>query len=96
MEPALIKVRNGQAVSIEILDEKYKAAPPEEAIRGYRQIDTLEKMFDYIQKTLDGKSEVLVRYDKDFGYPGNVTFYKNESDEYQIMTIWKFEIVTNE
>src|SRR5262245_34279361 len=46
--PVLIKVRNGQAISIEPLNEKFKEVPIEEAIGGYRKLDTVEKMFDYI------------------------------------------------
>lgn len=97
-EPVLIKVRNGQAITIEILDDKYKVLSDEEAIGGYRELDTIEKMFDYIQKGLDGEADIQVKYDKNFGYPKDmrVNYVKRGSDSWQTMIIKKFEIVTKE
>lgn len=97
-ESVLVKIRNGQAISIEILDEKYKAMPLEEAICAYKQLDTVEKIFDHIQKALDEKADVYVRYNETFGYPiqSSSILFKKGLDQYESLTIWKFEIVTNE
>jgi hypothetical protein len=97
-EPVLIKVRNGQAISIEILEEKFKVLSDEEAVGGYRELDTIEKMFDYIQKGLDGEADMQVKYDKNFGYPKDirVNYIKRGSDSWQTMIIKKFEIFTKE
>jgi hypothetical protein len=97
-EPVLIKVRNGKAISIDILDEKYKVLSDKEAIGGYKELDTIEKMFDYIQKGLDGEADIQVKYDKNFGYPKDmrINYIKRGWDSWQTMIIEKFEIVTKE
>jgi hypothetical protein len=97
-KPVLIKVRNGQTASIEILDEKYKTVPLDEAVKIYGQLDTVEKIFDYIQKALDEKADVSVSYDKNFGYPMKSSTIRIEkgSEQYEWITIQKLEIVTNE
>lgn len=97
-QSVLVRVRDGQAVSTELLDEKYKSVPFEEAIREYRQIDTVEKIFDYIQKALNEKAEVSVRYDKNFGYPreSSSVYINKGSGQYEFITIWKLETLINE
>lgn len=97
-KPVLIKVRNGQTASIEILDEKYKTMPLDEVVKIYGQFDTVEKIFDYIQKSLDEKAGVSVSYDKNFGYPIGSTITRGDkgSEQYEWITIKKLEIVTNE
>lgn len=95
-EPVLIKVRNGQAISMESLDEKFKGYPieeVEEAIEGYKEVNTIEKMFDHIQKGLDEEAKVSVKYDKNFGYPKEwvVNFNPTMTDSGQKMIIRKFE-----
>jgi hypothetical protein len=95
-EPVLIKVRNAVAISIEPLNEKDKEIPVEEGIGGYRELDTIDKIFDYIQKGLDEEAAVNVKYDKNYGYPKEmqVDYIKRGTDQYQMMRIRKFEIIT--
>ena len=99
VEPVLIKVRNGQAISMESLDEKSKGEPIEEVeelMEGYKEVNTIEKMFDYIQKGLDVEGFVSVKYDKNFGYPKKmaVNFDKEgRTDTGQTMIIKKFEVI---
>jgi hypothetical protein len=97
-EPVLIEVRNGQAISITPLDERDKEMPVEKGIGGYKEVDTVEKMFAYIQKGLDGEADVQVKYDKTFGYPKDmrINYLKKGSDQWQTMIIKKFEIITKE
>jgi hypothetical protein len=97
-EPVLIKVRNAVAISIEPLNEKDKEIPVEKGIGGYRELDTIAKIFDYIQKGLDEEAIVDVKYDKNYGYPKEmqVDYPKKGWDHWQRMIIRKFEIITKE
>jgi hypothetical protein len=97
-KPVLIKVRNGQTASIEILDEKYKTVPLDEAVKMYGQLDTVEKIFDYIQKALDEKADISATYDKNFGYPtkSSITRVDKGSEQFEWITIQELKIITNE
>lgn len=97
-EPVLIKVRNGKAISTELLGERYKWNPfggVEDLMEGYKELNTIEKMFDYIQKGLDVEGFVSVKYDKNFGYPQKmvVNLIKGATDTGQTMIIRKFEVI---
>ena len=92
--PVLIKVRNGDQISIEMLSKKDEYAEMYRRTDGFEDIDTIDKLFAYLRKELDGGRILSARYDKKFGYP------KDASLEFTFAThailsikISKFEII---
>lgn len=85
-EPVFIEVRNGSAVSIKADD------PGELSIEGYREFDTIEKLFSAIQKGIENGAEVSVKYNKHLSYPEEVyiNYFRKGSDQYKRLVIRKF------
>lgn len=61
---------------------------------NYQELDSIEKMFDYIQKHLEKGSSLSVKYNKKYGYPEDwtVKFGFNIHD-YYVFKITKFEMI---
>ena len=85
-----VKVRNGEAVSIE------PETPPDEYAKtsGYEEFSTVEKIFDQIQIAYNKKYIVEVTYNRKYGFPEktkiNPLTNAHSGDGYEIS---KFEIV---
>lgn len=87
--PALIKVRNGEKISLEAAseDKDYK-------IDSYEGFDTIDKLFDYILKVLKEGRQVNVKYNKKYGYAEDVSIiFAYASDSSNGINITKFEII---
>ena len=65
--PALIKVREGEIISIE-------AASKSDFLKidGYENFDTVEKLFNYMRLELENGKIIIAKYNKKFGYPEEV------------------------
>ncbi len=63
--PVLVKIRNGQAISMETAREPTQY----EKTEGYENYDTVEKIFDQIQKAYEKDYIVEIVYNKKHGYP---------------------------
>lgn len=90
IKPVLIKVRAGKAISIEQVD---KIQHP--SIENYRKFDTVEKIFNEIQKAQDNSANLFIKleYSKKLGYPKVFSTADNKvMDKYEVLTIDKFEI----
>jgi hypothetical protein len=88
-EPVRIVVKNNVAISI-----TPKSNMDHVKIDGYKSVDTIDKMFDFIERGFLDGAEVKVKYDPEFGYPRewHVNYYKKGSDRYSRMVIRKFTI----
>ena len=90
IKPVLIKVRDGKAISMEQVD---KIQHP--SIENYRKFNTVEKIFDEIQKAHDNSANLLIKvgYNKKLGYPEAFGVADNKvMDKYEVLYIDKFEI----
>jgi hypothetical protein len=86
----LIEVRNGKGSLIEPIPKVDKIR-----LEIYRDLDTIEKFFDAIQRELENNSDVKVKYNKKFGYPEEflVSNLKKGVDAWYGMAVKKLEIV---
>jgi hypothetical protein len=77
--PVIIKVENGINLSVEYAQE------PKEVTNDYfKPVDTIDKLFDVIQKAIDNEADSLVvEYDSTYGYPKSIAIdpIKNAIDE---------------
>lgn len=87
--PVMIQVRGSQTFSVE-----------ESVISGFhyhfnfKELDSIEKMFDYIEKELERGSHLNLKFNKKYGYleDWTVKFGMNIHD-YYVFKISKFEII---
>jgi len=92
--PVLIKVRDNRQTAIEKV-EKDKDYVIFSRIDGFEEIDTIDKLFDYMRRRLDGGELVEAKYDKKIGYPKIIHFrfsYANVHGS-QSLVVSKFEII---
>lgn len=66
--PVLITISNGTVISMEPVRERKES----ERVQEYENFDTVEKMFDQIQEGYNNGDEVIVSYNKEFGYPEKI------------------------
>lgn len=92
--PVLIKIREGEKISIEKV-EKDKDYVIHSRTDGFEDFDTIDKLFIYIRKELNGGKIVDAEYDSKFGYPKrvSVTFYSVYNHNSRTIEISKLEIV---
>ena len=64
---ALIKVKQGKSVSIENTNKQELGK-----LDGYENIETIEKVFEYIKQNLDAGKRIDVKYHEQLGYPMEV------------------------
>ncbi|MCP4139628.1 MAG: hypothetical protein GY755_04955 [Chloroflexi bacterium] len=68
-EPVIIRVQNGEAVSIK--NTNSSAEMESDLFSAY---DTIDELFDVIQLAIErGADEIKVNYDSDYGYPINIS-----------------------
>lgn len=86
----LIEVRDGKGTLIEPTPEVGKIR-----LEIYKDLDTIDKMFDAIREGLEKGAKVEVKYNKKFGYPENfrIDYIKLGTDAWFGMKIENFEIV---
>jgi hypothetical protein len=85
--PVLIKVRNNKAVSIEPFSQNIKGT-----LVFYSIFDTVDKMFEMIQKDLEDGAEVKVLFNSELGYPETVYVTPKLSNAYYQLHIDKFDV----
>ncbi len=73
-EPVRVKVRSGDATSIQPIDKNNKAS-----VDGYSEFQTVEKMFEVIERAIKNKLEFKAEYNKDFGYPESILVLSSSS-----------------
>ena len=88
-EPAIIKVREGKAVSIEAVA---KSKTPK--LSGYENFDTIDKLFEYARQELENGRILSIKYNKKLGYPEITGIkYSYDIDDWNSINITKFEVV---
>lgn len=92
--PVLIKIREGEKVSLEKV-EKDKDYVYSSRTDGFEDIDTIDKLFDYLRQELDDRNILNVEYDKNYGYPKSVsiTFTSYTNHNWRVIEISKLELV---
>lgn len=65
--PVLIKVDNGQAVAFEVVDKNDISSLAR--TDGFEELNTIDKLFDYMLRELENGRMVTADYDKSLGYP---------------------------
>jgi hypothetical protein len=68
--PVVIKVRNREKSSLEL--ESTPTGSYMERTDGFEEIDTIDKLFDYLRQELEKGKMLEVEYDKKFGNPKTV------------------------
>jgi hypothetical protein len=67
--PVIIKVQNGVNVSAE-----YAQEPREITNEFFKPLDTIDELFDIVQKSIhDEVDSLVVEYDSTYGYPKSIT-----------------------
>ena len=86
----VIEVQNNQIIST-----SFNKKPSERDTEIYQRIGTIEKQFDVIQQVLDKGRMVWVKYNKEFGYPEEMTvmYYGNGTDGQVQVAISEFEVL---
>ena len=85
--PVLISVRNSKLVSIKSGDKKNNY------VKGYDFLNTVEKLFTFVESEWKRKAEVLnVIYDDEFGFPKSIALdeKKGMSDDELGVTVTNF------
>jgi hypothetical protein len=84
-KPLMIEVREGKQVSLKCIECQLQRT------QVYTNLDTIEKIFDVIQKEIEGdRYSFDVKYDETFGHP---IFYRAKNKDSGIMDDWwRFEI----
>ncbi len=90
--PVLIKIREGEKVSIEQADKDLIAYFPSDEFKDF---DTIDKLFDYMRQELDDRNILRVKYDKKYGYPKTVSIIFTFADIHNSHTIdiSKFKVI---
>jgi hypothetical protein len=87
--PALIKVRDNKRVSMEQIEKLGNHKLDE-----YEKTDTVEKMFDYIQRSLEESRSVNTKYDSKYGFPKRIGVrFSLAIDANVALEIQKFEVI---
>ncbi len=87
--PFLIKIQNGEK-TIEKIEKGY-----DEETDGFEDIDTIDKLFNYLRKELENGKIIEAKYHKKFGYPKEVFIiytYEHNHNSHNIF-ISKFEVL---
>ena len=89
--PVNIEVREGKSISLKRISE-IDPRP----IEFYESIDSVEKLFTFIQKEKENGADVIVKYNKKFGYPEEVVwvYLKPGNFNPSIVRVKKFEMLT--
>lgn len=90
---ATYEVQNGQVVN-----ESIKAAPerdfdPAAGSEFYQPYNTIEKVFDYLEKASNEADQITVEYDPTYGFPANVSvdWIQQAADDEVYLTLSNFE-----
>ena len=90
-EPVLIKVRDGEKVSIEPV-EKDKEYVIYSKTDGFENFDTIDKLFDYLKLELEKGSMVGGEFNKILGFPQKITLtFSFEIHGYHNIVVEKLE-----
>jgi Family of unknown function (DUF6174) len=87
-EPVSIEVRDGKSVSIKRVETS-----DARSIEIYEAWDTIDKLFDLVKSQYEKDSSVITTYNKEFGYPEEVSFLPKRSNAVTSIKIIKFEII---
>ena len=90
----LIKIREGEKVSLEKVEKDVDYVYSSRT-DGFEDIDTIDKLFDYIRQQLDDRNILEIKYDKNYGYPKsvNITFTFATNHNWRVIEISKLEVV---
>ena len=93
--PILIKIRDGEKILIEKV-EKDKDYVIYSRTDGFEDFDTIDKLFSYLQEELEKGRMLAVKYNKDLGYPKNITIIDSyEIHGYRNIVVEKIQIIKN-
>lgn len=85
----VIKVRESKNILIERTEKDSPAK-----IDGYENFDTIDKIFDYLHQELNKGRLVKVKYNKESGYPEELSInYSSNIDAFYGVYVKKFEII---
>ncbi|MCC6327800.1 MAG: hypothetical protein IT174_04735 [Acidobacteria bacterium] len=91
-EEVLLEVRSGQPVSVKSLSKSGR-----NATSTYGEFDTVQKLFDFIDKAVKGNAKSLyVGYDADFGFPSQIEVDRDGSygnDDELSLKVRDFEVI---
>lgn len=88
--PVLIKVRNGERVSIEKVEKGDDTIVSK--IDGFEEIDTIDKLFAYLHQRSEKGSLIDGKFNKNLSYPQQITIsFSFENHGYHNIVIEKFE-----
>jgi hypothetical protein len=88
--PVKIVVRNSEPVSVKAISKDDKRP-----LNRYTYFYKVEKMFDVIQRDLEGNGDVEVVFNSEFGYPEslNINYARNGPLSFYQLHVDKFEII---
>jgi len=90
---ATYEVQNGQIVNESIHAAPDRPVEQAQASEFYQPYNTIEKVFDYVEKAINEAEETTVEYDQTHGFPTNVTvnWVIQAADDELYLTLSNFE-----
>lgn len=87
------EVLNGQVMSESVKADSNRPDDPDRISEFYQPYNTIEKVFDYVGRSIDEADETTIEYDPTYGFPTNifVDWIKLATDDEMYLTLSNFE-----
>jgi hypothetical protein len=87
------EVQNGQVVNQTVQPHPDRQIDPDEISEFYQEYNTIEKVFDFLERATNEADEVTVEYDPTYGYPTEISvdWVKEAVDEEVYLTLSNLE-----
>jgi hypothetical protein len=87
------EVQNGQVLNESVQPHPDRQIDPDEISEFYQEYNTIEKVFDFLERATNEADEVTVEYDPTYGFPSDITvdWVKEATDEEVYLTLSNLE-----
>ena len=87
------EVQDGQVVNQTVQPHPDRQVDPDEISEYYQEYNTIEKVFDFLERATNEADEVTVAYDPTYGFPTDITvdWIKEAADDEIYLTLGNFE-----
>jgi hypothetical protein len=87
------EVQDGQVINQTVQPHPDRQIDPDEISGYYQEYNTIEKVFDFLERATNEADEVTVEYDPTYGFPTDITvdWVKEATDDEVYLTLGNFE-----
>lgn len=87
------EVQNGQVLNESIQSDPDRQIDPAQASAFYQDYNTIDKVFDYLEKETKEADQITIDYDPTYGFPTDVSIdrIKEAIDDEMYLTLSNFE-----